>query len=265
MSDDKRAIKGPLRTVVSVLLLVVLASTITVVTMRISEQGKRIAVQVTAESGVIRVAGAQGLPDAVNWVCDGLDPSILVVESRDLRNEHWDEAVTKLMPGAKLIRTWTTTHTMQASTVKSSGEVLRKVQAVRARLEIETASGVVQPALGISASVAPDGADLTTSYLTIIQLIGDDGEAKIIDGNPLFNQKPVSWAERARGLPAHLVRFELEIVDPVEAEELDDEAKAEAEKIAREAIERLKQNRPERGVIPGAPKAPTPPPTGEGG
>ena len=90
--------------------------------------------------------------------------------------------------------------------------------------------------------------------MTIIRLVGSNGSLRSIDAQPLFNQKPVSWVDRARGLPAHMVRFDLEIVEPTEEEALDEEARAEEERKAREAIENLRKNRPERGVIPGAPQ-----------
>ena len=243
--------RKPARLAVQVALGAFVLGTILFVTQRVVEQSTRIAMQVTTSKGHLRLAEAKSTPRSVDWLCTVDDPSVYVLEREELTPTDWNEAIVALMPHASVERVLKTTHTMQASS--GDDDSAQQVQVVRARLELRVdGSEELEPALGVSASVKRGRDAKSTHYITVVQLLDREGVPQPIDGHPLFNDDPVGWIERARGMPAHLVQLPIEIQDP-EDDYLPPEDPVD-DLRARRAIEQLRQNRPERGVLPGAPK-----------
>ena len=238
------------RLVAQVILGAFVLGTVLFVTQRVMEQSGRIAMQVTTPKGHLRLAEAKSTPRSVDWICSADDPAVHVLKAGELLPADWDTAVAALIPKAKIERILKTTHTMQASAGDDSAP---QVQVVRARLDLYfEATDTIEPALGISASVKRGRDAESTHYITVVRLLDREGNPQPIDGHPLFNQDPIGWVDRARGMPAHLVQLPIEIQDP-EDEFLPPDDPVD-DLRAREAIEQLRRNRPERGVLPNAPR-----------
>ena len=128
-----------------------------------------------------------------------------------LPRETWEKVVEELIEGATLQSFRGVRKNRQVQRIPGD-RVLREVVAAQAELVIEYRDGSFEEALGIAAGIV--GADFgDPSYLTIVQVIGPDGTPLRVEGEPLFNDRDVPWLDRLRGSPAHVVRFELKVVE----------------------------------------------------
>ncbi len=219
----------------------------------VDRQGDHIAVIISADSssiagGTIRVAGEDQPPGDVRYVCDPTVSHLVVYEEGETMEEPWEAVVSRLFDGAKLHFLERATLTKQTRSV--GGKVTRQVLGRRAILRIEFADGHLEHALGIGSGIDPGGANVGSSYLTIVQLFGPDGESLRIDADPLFNDRRVPWFDRLRGSPAHVVLFQLVPAEEEESATDKPGITSEDDEATKQVIENLRKTRPERGVIP---------------
>ena len=185
------------------------------ISLQIAGSGNRISVLLSVESGTLLV-GDRAAPSIdgnsaggtqVEWVCDPADPDLTVVEGASVRPEDWRRAIEARHPGATLGSIRESSRSSESTSI--DGRTARTAIATHARLRIERSDGSVEPALGIAAAVAEGDGMPVRSYLMIVQWRDADGSLRSFDGSPVFNDRPVPWLERARGFPAHRVRFDL--------------------------------------------------------
>jgi len=234
---------------------------------RFDALSERIGVIVDAGAGSIRIAGDAGVPARVQWLADPSDPRLAAVPADSGEGERWDEVVARVLPGSSLVSIERPIVSRQSV---GTGSEKREVIAERAILVVAPPGGGSEPALGIGVGVARPGDPEATIARTIVRLVGPTGASERIDAAPLFHDPPMTLLDRLKGGPAHVVRFEIELVDeggtrappsgaPAAGGENATEGRALDEEEARQAIEKLRRERPERGVIPKPPAGVAPP------
>jgi len=255
-----------MRAVAGLLLLLFIAVGFTLYR-RIHSLSDRIGVIVGANHGSIRVAADEGVPTSVQWLVDPADPRIAFVPADSNEGEGWDEVVARILPGSSLESIERPTVTRQSI---GAGSEKREVIAERAILFIAPPGGPAEPALGIGVGIAREGDSNARIARTIVRLVGPTGASERIDAAPLFHDSPATLLDRVKGIPAHVVRFEIEVMAETGSPALPSsvpppaggsatEPKPLDEEEARRAIDKLRRERPERGVIP---PPPSPPPDG---
>lgn len=226
-----------------VLVLILLAGGGSALILTLRERSTRIAVVVEAPRGTIHVGSEPQGPGPVTWVCEDGDPQLMRVDQIIVGEEEWAELVRRTHSDAA-VEVGIMTSTQQIQMTTGAPQQTINVQSVA--LTVTPPGEDPFPALGLAAGVREGGGLAERLHLALVRL-DVDGVPVAISAESLIEDRNPSFIERLRGMPDHYARYELKLD---EDESLEGNPGAADEEEIRRRIERLRGDRPERGVIP---------------